>query len=960
MAQLHAETSPGLLEGPCCFGWNINMEELRSYTVIPAYLRNAMAEAVGAKRFVYEEGRHKGNGEKPPEAPIVVFINSKSGGRQGPQLKTRLQDLLSQEQVFDLSIVRPEDFFRHGLGCLEKIASFGDLCAQETRNRIRIMVAGGDGTVGWVLGSISELHLENRKPIPPVGIIPLGTGNDLARSFGWGGTFPFALKSAVKKFLLKAVKGQIRSLDSWQVMVKTVDGQEVNFPYALKIQEKTSLSQDENLSGNSIDNASCSKGVFYNYFSIGMDAQVAYGFHHLRNKRPYLARGPILNKMIYSGYSCTQGWFCTPCSTNPRLRGINNILNLHIKRRKTSEWEQITIPSSVRAIVALNLHNYASGRNPWGHPKPSYLEKKGLVKAQVHDGLIEIFGLKDGWHTSFVMVDLITAKHIAQDVLNNLTPANKVVTEEDTEMGIHENPLGVGGMKRGHTSESSESDSDFVSGKMIASAIPNDLVLVISTDQGKWTLFRIMEGASSKNTNNLKVSKKSQKSLFKYFGNSADTDIVNTNHIDATTKNQNTDCVEGIIEVDMHSAQYQSQTNETYDNMPDLEDIVPVGVQPEVQLDITDTNTQQNGRQKSKSNSGLRKRKPGDCDIAQNSTQKSKALKTNKNMWTIGRTYKFDWAAKFLFIEPVQSSNSEEIPSECTCTICTWKLGKQQKMQLKLDTIEKHCGKQYLTVTGADGQKIKTHRWKTEKECMHVKYTAEYEAEQKKHRHLLEKRGTITSHIDGKKLLKDVETRWISLYEPACRVREEYPSLVGFMHKYRHEVDRARDLFHLTDLETLLTLVGILPMLKEINTLMKHAQGRLIYIVDFIRMRKMVCQSLDILYCSQDSFDALVFENWKDLLDLKNPNTFLRFNIHDHLCITVNGREIPMHILQKCQDITGSEREDVPVTRNLFDSGIVETRIKLKQISETLSSEIRERFCKDKILEAMGVMNPNF
>ncbi|KAH9296442.1 hypothetical protein KI387_040030, partial [Taxus chinensis] len=119
-----------------------------------------------------------------------------------------------------------------------------------------------------------------------------------------------------------------------------------------------------------------------------------------------------------------------------------------------------------------------------------------------------------------------------------------------------------------------------------------------------------MEGASSKNTNNLKVSKKSQKSLFKYFGNSADTDIVNTNHIDATKKNQNTDCVEGIIEVDMHSAQYHSQTNETYDNMPDLEDIVPVGVQPEVQLDITDINTQQNGRQKSKSNSGPRKRKP--------------------------------------------------------------------------------------------------------------------------------------------------------------------------------------------------------------------------------------------------------------------------------------------------------------------------------------------------------------
>jgi len=29
----------------------------------------------------------------------------------------------------------------------------------------------------------------------------------------------------------------------------------------------------------------------------------------------------------------------------------------------------------VRAIVALNLHSYGSGRNPWGKPKPEYLEK---------------------------------------------------------------------------------------------------------------------------------------------------------------------------------------------------------------------------------------------------------------------------------------------------------------------------------------------------------------------------------------------------------------------------------------------------------------------------------------------------------------------------------------------------------------------------------------------------------
>lgn len=40
--------------------------------------------------------------------------------------------------------------------------------------------------------------------------------------------------------------------------------------------------------------------------------------------------------------------------------------------------------------------------------------QKGFVEADVADGLLEIFGLKQGWHASFVMVELTTAKHLAQ------------------------------------------------------------------------------------------------------------------------------------------------------------------------------------------------------------------------------------------------------------------------------------------------------------------------------------------------------------------------------------------------------------------------------------------------------------------------------------------------------------------------------------------------------------------
>ncbi|KAJ0965673.1 hypothetical protein J5N97_026811 [Dioscorea zingiberensis] len=394
-------------------GMGIDKEELRRRVLIPRYLRVAMVEAVRGKNpavvAVPEE-----EGVEAPETPLVVFVNSKSGGRHGPQLKVRLQELMSEEQVFDLSNVNPSHFVQYGLACLERLSGSGDDCAENTRQRLRVMVAGGDGTVGWVLGSLGELIGQNREPVPPVGIIPLGTGNDLSRSFGWGGSFPFVWRSAMKRSLLRAAIGPICRLDSWQIVISMPKGEKVELPHSLKLLDRNDFSQDLNIEDEDFEKFSCFGGVFYNYFSIGMDAQIAYGFHHLRNQKPYLAQGPITNKLIYSGYTCSQGWFCTPCIGGPGLRGLKNILQLSIKRVNCSHWEQIPVPSDVRSIVALNLHNYGSGRNPWGRPKPNYLEKRGFVEAHADDGLLEIFGLKQGWHASFVMVELITAKHIAQ------------------------------------------------------------------------------------------------------------------------------------------------------------------------------------------------------------------------------------------------------------------------------------------------------------------------------------------------------------------------------------------------------------------------------------------------------------------------------------------------------------------------------------------------------------------
>ncbi|XP_061679957.1 diacylglycerol kinase eta isoform X7 [Syngnathoides biaculeatus] len=135
----------------------------------------------------------------PPScaSPLLVFVNSKSGDNQGVKFLRRFKQLLNPAQVFDLVNAGPH----LGLRLFHKFDNF------------RILVCGGDGSVGWVLSEIDKLNLHKQCQL---GVLPLGTGNDLARVLGWGPSCDD--DTQLPQTLEKLERASTKMLDRWSIM----------------------------------------------------------------------------------------------------------------------------------------------------------------------------------------------------------------------------------------------------------------------------------------------------------------------------------------------------------------------------------------------------------------------------------------------------------------------------------------------------------------------------------------------------------------------------------------------------------------------------------------------------------------------------------------------------------------------------------------------------------------------
>lgn len=281
--------------------------------------------------------------------PLIVIANTKSGSSEADEVAELFRRVLNPMQV--------KDFTLHGPAEALQIVKLSPV-------NCRILVAGGDGSVAWVLNTIREMNLDEKVT---VAICPIGTGNDLSRVLGWGPEIDSNDLLSPDNLIEKVNRAKRIQLDRWLMHVK--------FDNRSMISRR--FHHDK-------------KFFMYNYFSVGVDALVTLNFHKTRSSAFYIVKSKIINKFMYFIYGTHQVL-------------VQDCDKLHEKIELWLDGVKIQLPE-LQSIVVLNIDSWGAGVKLVELMKD--VDKGFSESHSTSDKLVEVFGVTSSFHIAQLQVGL--------------------------------------------------------------------------------------------------------------------------------------------------------------------------------------------------------------------------------------------------------------------------------------------------------------------------------------------------------------------------------------------------------------------------------------------------------------------------------------------------------------------------------------------------------------------------
>jgi diacylglycerol kinase family enzyme len=313
--------------------------------------------------------------------PMLVFCNSRSGGQQGVSLLHKLRSLLNERQVFEL------------------IADGGPNAGFEAfrkyRGRMAVLVCGGDGSVAWVLGALDRMGISGHL-YPPMGVLPLGTGNDLARVLGWGGGYA---GERLDRLLALYSRAEEVILDRWKVTIE---------------REPADDDDDDDDSAG----AEAEQYVFNNYFSIGIDAKIALNFHQAREANPNKFKSRGGNKMYYGMLGA---------KAMGRGEPVNRAITVEVAD-ENGQFVILDVANKVCAFIVQNIPSYAGGTDLWTQKR-----SRRFAPQTQDDGKVEIIGVKGSFHMGRIAAKMSSGIRLAQTSRLRITHSQPIAAQVDGE-----------------------------------------------------------------------------------------------------------------------------------------------------------------------------------------------------------------------------------------------------------------------------------------------------------------------------------------------------------------------------------------------------------------------------------------------------------------------------------------------------------------------------------------------